>query len=519
MLKQFQIFLNQLRGIENKANQWPNLLFFTLLAGLLYYLGIFFYLPLEPRGIHFMRQTDSIAFMMGYFQFGNSFFEPRGYDLLGEGGKAASEFPIMYYIGAQLSKVFGPSMAIMRSLNLALAIAGIWSFFQILFSETRRFILAFLAAMLPFMGVVFFYYSINSLPDMSALGFSMIAWYFFYRFYRDFKKPYLYLATGAFALAALIKVTYLIHPVACFIGVFLFFPSADILGTWNRKQWLKACGVMMLFVSALALSWVYYAKSYNERYGNWYFLSNSRPIWHMSWQDIKEQFTFMRGYWGESYFHPRIWKVWGLIFVFNIYGSYRFRSFWNSLHWVILAGVIAYVLLFYRQFADHDYYFLLFYPYFALLLLAFLINIRELFPRRIHGILIIGILVFYMSIGLNQTKTLLEKRFTHNDIFAAPCLPLQGFYTTLDSLNIATDARFVILGDISINGAEYFIRRQGYSVHDTSEGQFIIMNNLRQKHRYQYALSIDSLSFGRFVEDWNMQLLYKRDGIALYQIE
>ncbi len=466
-----------------------------------------------------MLQSDGMAFMMGYYQFGNGFFEPRVYDLLGEGGKAASEFPLMYYIGAGLAKIFGPSMSIMRCLGLLISILGLWSLFQILYKESRRFLLAFSGTLLSFIGVVYFYYSLMPIPDIHALGLSMLAWYFFHRFYRDFEKKHLYLATLFFTLASLVKVTYLIQPLAAFIAVLFFFPKNDIIGSWNRKQWIKGIGAMVLFAALCAAGWVLYAKSYNQRHGNWYFLSKATPIWEMSREQIRNQFIFITEYWGESYFPPRVWKLWGFILLFNIYGSYRHRSIWNSIHWILLAGLVAFAALFYRQFADHDYYFLLFYPWFAFSALALVLNMRDLFPRLFNGVFVPLVLVFFCYVGLKHSGSLLSKRFAHDDLFASACLPLEGFYQTLDSLHVPNDARFVILGDINVNGAEYFIRRQGYSVHDTSEGQFIIMENLMEKHRYEYALSIDSLSFGPYIDSWNMKLLHSRPGIELYKIE
>ena len=495
------------------------MLFFVLWVLLAFFLKLPRYIPLEPQGIHFIRQTDGMAFMMGYYQFGNAFFEPRVYDLLGENGRAASEFPLMYYIGAGLAKILGPSMGIMRGLSLLVSLLGLWSLFQILYKESQRFLLSFSGALVSMLGVVYFYYAINTIPDIHALGFCMMAWYFFYRFYVEFKKSHLYWATLFFALASLIKITFLIQPLACFVVLWFFFPKNDIIGGWNRKQWLKGTGLMALIAVLCSLAWVLYAKWYNQQSGAWYFLSRARPIWELNGEQIREQFTFVMEYWGESYFHVKIWKLWGAVFLFNLYGSYKLRTIWNSVHWILLGGLVAYALFFFRQFADHDYYFLLFYPWFGFSVLALILNMRALFPRVYKGIFPPLLLLFFCYIGLIQTESLLTKRFAHDDYFAAPCLPLKGFYQTLDSLQIPQDARFVILGDISINGSQYFIRRQGYSVHDTSEGQFRIMENLREKQGYEYALSIDSLSFGRYIDSWNMKLLHSRPGIALYKIE
>lgn len=112
----------------------------------------------------------------------------------------------------------------------------------------------------------------------------------------------------------------------------------------------------------------------------------------------------------------------------------------------------------------------------------------------------------------------LEERLAIPDAIADPCLTLQGFHHTLDSLQVPLDARFVVLGDLSTNGSLYFIRRQGYTIHDTSEVEFNKLRNLFNVHHYQYALSIDGLSFGPFIEAKNMELIYSKPGIMLFRL-
>jgi len=69
-------------------------------------IAIFFFLEFEkvfflgPRGIHFMRQTDSLSFVSQYFNEGFNFFNPKLFNLKNIEGRAACEFPIIYYLTA-----------------------------------------------------------------------------------------------------------------------------------------------------------------------------------------------------------------------------------------------------------------------------------------------------------------------------------------------------------------------------------------------------------------------------------
>ncbi|MDX5320567.1 MAG: hypothetical protein LPK45_05680, partial [Bacteroidota bacterium] len=75
-------------------SQHASRFFWVLAFLLLVWTGVIRYLLHEPDGMHFIRQTDGLSFVMGYAQFDAPFFEPRVYNLLGKEGKAASEFPL-----------------------------------------------------------------------------------------------------------------------------------------------------------------------------------------------------------------------------------------------------------------------------------------------------------------------------------------------------------------------------------------------------------------------------------------
>lgn len=513
MIKAFSSF-----KLETWSAKRQTLLFAAVLVFLFLGIGLYQSLNTAPRGIHFTRQTDNLAFYMGYYQFGNSFMEPRVYDILGEGGKAASEFPLLYYVSAQIAKITGPNVAIMRSIYLLFAFAALLILFSAFLRILKDFIPAALATLFALSGVVFYYYIYALLSDSVALSSALIGSALFLAYFESGTWKHAVLATVFFSLAALFKVTYLIYPLAFFATLFLFFPRTDIQGAWNRRQWLLRAGIITAIPSVLAIAWVLFVRTYNETYGNWYFLSSAAPIWKMDAEAIQTTFKYMREYWAFSYFHPTVWYFWAACLVLNAYAFRKVPGIWNKLHWVLGLACLADLLLFFRQFQDHDYYFLLFYGYFVFSALAFFIHLKALFPR-IYQSRIMYLILAVLWIGtVRHSHAKMEERLSIPDAMADPCLTLKGFYHELDSLQIPMDARFVVLGDLTTNGSLYFIRRQGYTIHDTSEVEMGKLRNLFEVHHYQYALSIDGLSFGPFIESKSMQLIYSKPGIQLFRL-
>lgn len=517
MSKIFKLY-SALSKLEPFLNRRPHLWFGTGFFVLAFLGGVFEWLFQEPRGIHFIRQTDSLAYMMGYYQFDAPFFEPRVYSILGEGGRSASEFPIIYYVGALLAKLFGPGAYILRCLYFVLAFLGVWSFFGLCNALLHRFLVAFAAAMTAFVSVVFFYYASGIVPDTAALSFALIGYYFFYRTYEEGKKKLLWLAVLAFTLSALQKITFLLYPLAIPLALYLFFPPNDIRSGLNRKQWMLRSALVAGIPLLLSLTWVLYARYYNARYGNDYFLMSDAPVWAMSSDSIALTWKFMKEYWAYSYFKSTVWWFWVLAFVVNLFSFPRVRGMWSHFHWVLLAGSLVYMALFFRQFMDHDYYFLLFLGYFGFSALAFFLHFRKLFPRLYNNLLFALVFVVLLVAAADHAGGKMRQRLNASDGIADPCRKLEGMHTVLDSLGIPADARFVVLGDLSMNGSLYYLRRQGYVFHDTARTELGRIEYLAERHHYDYALAMDGHSFGKYRTELGMELIWAENGQRVYRL-
>ena len=89
-------------------------------------------MDLGPLNMHVWRQGDSLSITMKYYN-GASFWEPQMHGLWGNDhttGRSAGEFPILYYIVAQLWKIFGVSYFVYRMFFYAILTIGVFSFYR-----------------------------------------------------------------------------------------------------------------------------------------------------------------------------------------------------------------------------------------------------------------------------------------------------------------------------------------------------------------------------------------------------
>src|SRR5690606_32138860 len=120
---------------------------------------------------------------------------------------------------------------------------------------------------------ILIYYGANYLPDVPALCFALIGFYFFVRHSFDFKNSDFVLAIFFSTLASLLKIS----SALIFVCIILYtFYQKFILKNQNYNR----ANIFVIFSGLLAIaSWIIYVKIYNEMgqyFGN---LQGTMGIW------------------------------------------------------------------------------------------------------------------------------------------------------------------------------------------------------------------------------------------------
>ena len=440
--------------------------FLALLACTFFFLGydqVFF---LGPQGIHFIRQTDSLSFVSQYYNTGSHFFESRLFNLESMEARAMCEFPILYYITAKAYTIFGEKVYLLKVINLSIVYAGVYSVFNMSYLILKDYAYAILIALFLMASTVFNYYALNYLPDPAALGFVLIGWYFFFLFETQKKNWGLLLSFFFFTLAGLIKVTFLISPLA----IIVYYISSLLFKQMVINKAIRLYLIALILGVVIVALYNVYVIYYNALYQSDYFTTGSRPIWSLSSENIGIVWDYMNRNWYNKYFYTSSFHT---LYIFVLFQLVFFKKSDHrivSITGIIFLGSLAYLLLFYAQFRDHDYYFLVFIP----LIIFIIINAIKtgqnwIHSQRVHFAIKLVLTVVVVS-GLNYSRIKLEKRYEAGyDRFSRIAFIIQNEMPSIEKLEIPQDAKVIVAPDLSVNGGLFALNRMGWEIDKTDQ--------------------------------------------------
>ena len=451
----------------NTGMNWKvGLGFLALLACTFFFLGyeqVFF---LGPQGIHFIRQTDSLSFVSQYYNTGSHFFETRLFNLESMEARGMCEFPILYYITAKAYTIFGEKVYLLKVINLSIVYAGVYSVFNMSYLILKDYAYANLIALFLMASTVFNYYALNYLPDPAALGFVLIGWHFFFLFETQKKNWGLLLSFFFFTLAGLIKVTFLISPLAIIVHCISSLLFKQMVFNKAIRFYLIA---LILGVVIVALYNVYVIY-YNALYQSDYFTTGSRPIWSLSSENIGIVWDYITVYWYHIYFsRTSFHMLLGFIILQMVFFKKSSPKI-ATLTGILCLGSLAYFILFYAQFRDHDYYFLVFIPLIVFIIINAIKTSQNMVPsKKIHLVAKIG-LIAVVIYGINFSRRKLEKRYEAGyDRFSRIAFIIQNEMPSIEKLEIPKDAKVIVAPDLSVNGGLFALNRIGWEIDKTDQ--------------------------------------------------
>ncbi|MDZ4752811.1 MAG: glycosyltransferase family 39 protein, partial [Flavobacteriales bacterium] len=468
--------LKYLQSIDSFFRGYPVLSSILVTSTIFLLMGFLSILKEPPQGIHFIRQTDSLSFASNYYRNDFNFFEPAVFNQTSNNGQAACEFPVLYYLTSLLYLLFGESDTILRSLNLILSIIGLIYLFKSLYMITKDVCLSILLGSIPFASTIYLYYSANYLSDSGALSSTFIAVYFGLKHFQEKKSKHFFLACIFFTIASLLKIPFAIYFIAYVITVVLSWNSIFKV-TQSNLDALKRV-ILILICSALPLLWYLYSIDYNERHHDYYFLTRSTPLWTLN-KVQTDEVLHMAQRWSNEYFYQPFQFLFTLGFLTMIVFGKRIPKKLLMFVLLILAGLACYLVLFFEKFRDHDYYFLPFIPCLILFLLCAIIVARSFQIRWLRLSIAITISLLLIS-GIIYSTGKLQNRYAirGSDYFGKVGFQISDNKTWIEQNLQNEDSLLVIIGDPTLNGSLYSLKRKGWTIPDTLNNQKMVLEKV-----------------------------------------
>lgn len=427
-----------------------------------------------------MRQTDCLALVTTYYNNGMQFFEPRLLNLSSIDGKAMGEFPILYYLTAALYHIFGEHEFFLRLINLSIVTAGLLYLFKLLLKILNDTAYALILTFLFFSSAVLIYYSNNYLPDPAALGFTLIAWYFFYEFLVNRNNTRAFIISMLFfILASLLKITYGLNPAAALLSLIAI--EVIIKHNYSLKR-IYPYLLSFLALFLIVIGWYLYLIRYNEMSEGNSFLTHHQPIWILNNFRIDEVLNYMYYYWLPNYYYESTIHVMLVMIFVGLFFLKTSNKIILTIAVSTTIGSTIYFILFYSQFKDHDYYFITLIPGIIFLVINSFIAVRNRFPRIFNTIFVKLIMTGLLFLSLNYAHKKVTLRYSiKNDKFANIGLQLLNARDYVNGLGISNDAKFIVIKDYTPNGSLYFINRRGWTLSDTTASQLKEMQSYIQE--------------------------------------
>lgn len=343
-----------------------------ILLSLIMHLQVF---NLDIVGFHAWRQTQTQNTILSFAEEDQNILNPKKNERGNGDGIFRMEFPLSQWLTSIPVRYLGNDVLISRIINFFF---GLFSIFGIFYLVKRLFqskLLALIASWILAFTPVFYFYSINPMPDNLALTFSIWGLYFFIKWYEVEKAISLVSLTIFLSLSALCKLPFVLT-----FSIPLIYILWQLLNRNKRFSVAIREGLVVLAGIIPFLAWYIWvipqwegngivsgilSMDEEQKINYWYYLwYNIRTIWPELVVGITALPIFLFGLFSSS----KLWrKSKGLSLAFGV--------------WALLTTLL---MVFEMNMIEtvHDYYYLPFAPMVVLIIVFGLHQIRNLIAKR-----------------------------------------------------------------------------------------------------------------------------------------
>lgn len=475
--------------------------------------GVLKILDSRAQSLHQWRQTDCLSFTENYYSFGAKFMEPQVHNLASTEGRAAGEFPILYWVNAQIWKVFGRSEMLYRILGMLIAMCGFYALFRICCHLICDTLSAFVAPLVLYSSALFPYYAWNFLPNIPALSLAFIASWQLLQWKIRGNYLFLLVAVICASLAGLMKASSLIAPIAAF-GTIIFFSLK------KPKELIPVFA--SLFVIGLSLFlWYSYAKAYNVNYASNSFILDFVPIWSMSDQEVSEVITQFNLNWRNHFYSETAFFLFFCMGILSFLLSIINKQ-WKALVFLLLTliGAVTYILLFFKNLGIHDYYLIELYVVPAVLVVSFIYNLNHFVQIKWLRPAVMFLFALFIYSESGHARSIMKERF--GDFYNYHHLNfyhnLEDLESDFESLGILPSDLVISVPDESPNITLYLMNRRGFSNYGNMCRSVESIDKCITEGAKYLVVNDPSILSEEYFRIYTKQLIFRKEKLLIFKL-
>ena len=166
---------------------------------------------LDLVGIHVWRQTETQTTINNFYTEDLNIFNPRYNEHADTNRLHRMEFPIMQWVFALFYKLFGTHIFITRILTFIIGLCSVYGMFRLCDNIFRNKPIAVICAWCFNWSPVFYYYTVNPMPDNLAMCCGIWSLTFFYTYINTEKISNVILSALFLCLATMAKLPFIIY--------------------------------------------------------------------------------------------------------------------------------------------------------------------------------------------------------------------------------------------------------------------------------------------------------------------
>lgn len=495
------------------------LLFLIAFWGYYSYIGVFKYIHNRPSSLHISAQCQRASIALNYYKTDMNFFTPRIQRQLEGDGITGVEFPIIYYTGAVMYKLFGFDETYLRAISLIIVTFGFFFFYLLVGHFLKNNIIAVMLVMAASLSPVLLFYTPNFMPDAPSFGFHLMAWYFFFNYVNTQKRSQLRWFLFAGSMGALIKATGGI--VFVVIICLLILDKLKFFKTKEREYYFPDHGKIFRVLAIgviIVFSWYYYA-SWLSKHHNYESFA-LRPLMVDDWNVAKEIFVVIQNLWVKHFY---AYESYVLIMI-SFGAILLLMKFANrvllSITFLMLIGYIFYVYLFLYQFKWHDYYIITILPFVFFLLLTF----GEMIVRFSDNYFKLTQLVFMVVLFFNMKESMIYSKINYVERNTRAIYYWTGDYRAYEDLEprlraigIKRTDKFLSAFDDTYCSGLYLMDQLG--VNFSNEATPEDMKSYLKNPIIKYVVVNDSAKFNKYSgQDLSKNIIMVHRGLIIYKL-